>query len=249
MSSCGVFGYIIGKKTFLTNVNYDANLLWQILVREIFILMKHYGSLESLKKVFKSIKIPKKDPTEKDVEKCKFFTNYETSLNYENTLTWESLLYYCQHSYINMIESGYILNKKEKEEFGYIFLLDFNKSSVSFDFKKCDGTIKHCNTATISEIMEFEDMPINILTDILREMKEDYLVWYEKYLVIKEGLVNLEKLKQEVKKQGAVNIEEKINKSIYNLKCQQNMLYQNRRVFYNRLEALNLIEEDKEDRE
>jgi hypothetical protein len=38
-------------------VNDDADLLWQILVREIFILMKHYKSIEALKEAFLKIKV------------------------------------------------------------------------------------------------------------------------------------------------------------------------------------------------
>ena len=42
MVTKGAFGYIIGKKKRLIYVNDDADLLWQILVREIFVLMNHY---------------------------------------------------------------------------------------------------------------------------------------------------------------------------------------------------------------
>lgn len=34
MTKQGVFGYIIGRKKRLTHVEDDANLLWQLLVRE-----------------------------------------------------------------------------------------------------------------------------------------------------------------------------------------------------------------------
>ena len=42
MVTKGAFGYIIGKKKRLMTVNDDADLLWKILVREIYVLMKHY---------------------------------------------------------------------------------------------------------------------------------------------------------------------------------------------------------------
>ena len=50
MANPGVFGYIIGRKKRLMRVENDADLLWQILVREIYVLMKHYGSKELLQK-------------------------------------------------------------------------------------------------------------------------------------------------------------------------------------------------------
>ena len=46
MGTKGSFGYKIGKKIRLMRVNYDADLLWQILVREIYVLIKHYKTIE-----------------------------------------------------------------------------------------------------------------------------------------------------------------------------------------------------------
>ena len=42
MGTKGAFGYIIGRKKRLMQVKNDADLLWQVLVREIYILMKHF---------------------------------------------------------------------------------------------------------------------------------------------------------------------------------------------------------------
>ena len=55
MGTSGTFGYIIGKKKRMMYVHCDADLLWQILVREIYVLMKHYGSKEALQTAFEAI--------------------------------------------------------------------------------------------------------------------------------------------------------------------------------------------------
>ena len=56
MGTKGSFGYKIGRKIRLMHVQYDADLLWRILVREIYVLMKHYGSKEALQTEFEKIK-------------------------------------------------------------------------------------------------------------------------------------------------------------------------------------------------
>jgi hypothetical protein len=57
-------------------------------------------------------------------------------------------------------------------------------------------------------------------------------------------LDKLNKLKFEAKKQGAANIEDKVDKLIYDMDFQKKELNRNRRVFYHRLKALDLIEEE-----
>ena len=152
MGTQGVFGYIIGRKKRIIHVQYDSDLLWQILVREIYILMKHYGTKEALQTEFEKIKTTKGAPKKEDIEKYKMFKDFEN----END-DWWSLLRYCQSSFINILEAGYIIN--QKEEYGQCFMLDFNKGSVSFYGKTYDNKDELIDTATIEEIMEFEDMP------------------------------------------------------------------------------------------
>ena len=129
MVTKGAFGYIIGKKKRLIYVNDDADLLWQLLVREIYVLMKHYGSKEALQTAFENIKTTKGIPKKEDIEKYKMFTDFEIERE-----DWYSILRHCQSSFINILEAGYINN--QKEEYGLIFMLDFNKCSVSFYGKK-----------------------------------------------------------------------------------------------------------------
>ena len=123
MTTIGTFGYVIGRKKRLMHVQNDAELLWQILVREIYILIKHFGSKELLQAAFEKIKVVKSEPKQEDIEKCKMFTNLEI---FGNDYDWPKLLHYCQGSFINLLEAGFIL-KQDIDEMGYIFILDFNK--------------------------------------------------------------------------------------------------------------------------
>ena len=63
---------------------------------------------------------------------------------------------------------------------------------------------------------------------------------------IDKALFELEKLykiKQNAKAQGAANIEDKVDKLIYDMKIEEKKLHLSRRVFYNRLKDLDLLEE------
>ena len=128
----GFFGYIIGKKKRIMRVQQDADLLWQVLVRETYILIQHYKTKQQLQEAFENIKVTKSKPKPSDIEKCKIFTDFAS-----NEEGWSKYIHYCQSSYINILEAGYILN--ETNEIGYIFVLDFNKGSVIYYRKDIDG--------------------------------------------------------------------------------------------------------------
>jgi hypothetical protein len=220
------------------HVQNDSDLLWQLLVREIYVLMKYHGSKEQLEKAFEKIKTTKTSLKQEDIEKCKIFCDFD---NTDEQQTWYNLLKNCQNSFINILEAGYIVN--QKEEYGRIFILDFNKGSVSFYRKKNSKENEVICSATIEEIMEFEDMPTKTYTEIISEMKDRFTIWYDKYSKVNEELDKLNNLKQKAKSQGAVNIEDKVEKLIYDMNSQKRELNRNRRVFYHRLKALELIEE------
>ena len=237
MVTQGVFGYIIGRKKRIMYVQNDSDLLWQILVREIYILMKHYGSKELLQEAFEKIKTTKTNVKPDDIEKYKMFKDFEIQND-----DWYSLLRYCQSSYINILEAGYIVN--QKEEYGCVFMLDFNKGSVSFYNKSINCKDVLIETATIEEIMDFEDMPTKTYTEVVSEMNERFKIWYDKYSKVNEELEKLNNLKQKAKSQGATNIEDKVDKLIYDVNFQKRELNMKRRVFYHRLKSLDLVEEE-----
>jgi len=126
MGTKGSFGYKIGRKVRLMHIQFDADLLWKICVREIYILMKHYGSIEALQKAFECLNEAKNKPKPDAIEKCRPYT--DLTVSYQNTNDWYCLTRNCQHSFINILDSGYFLNNGEK--LGFVFLLDFNTKSA-----------------------------------------------------------------------------------------------------------------------
>jgi len=237
MSQSGAFGYIINKKKYMMYVEYDADLLWKLLVREIYILMKHYGSKDLLEKAFKEIKIAKYIPNADIIEKCKCYSDLS-----QTNHTWSSILKYCQSSYINIIESGYILNTKDI--YGFIFILNFDKETINYYNINLENKKKILNSVTINEIMEFDEMPKNSYIEIIQEMKERFTNYYDSLINIQKEIISLKKIKEKANKQGAVNIEEKVDILLYNMNWEEKQLNMNRRVFFHRLKALNLIDDD-----
>jgi len=236
MSTKGVFGYIIGKKKRLMKVSDDADLLWQLLTREIYILMNHYKTKDLLQEAFSQIKVKKYDDkkkfTKEEIERIKYFTDYEMN---------EANLRFCEASFINILEAGYIL--KEPEEYGYVFLLDFNKGEVRYYKKEIDGKLNDFDSATIEEIMQFEDMPQIQYDKLLSNMKTKFETFFINYTKVREELDKLYKIKNNAKAQGAANIEDKVDKLIYDMKIEEKKLHLGRRIFYNRLKDLDLLEE------
>ena len=86
-------------------------------------------------------------------------------------------------------------------------------------------------------------MPTKTYNEIVCEMQSSFADFYSKYLNINEELQNLYKLRTKAKSEGAINIEEKVNKLIYDMEWEMKKLHSRRRVFYNRLKALDLVEE------
>lgn len=239
MGTKGAFGYIIGRKKRLMQVKNDADLLWQVLVREIYVLMKHFQTKEALMNAFEKIKTTKSLPKQTDIEKFRIFTNLETQANVAKD--WPTILYYCQSSFINILEAGYMIN--DCNENGLIFIIDFNKGKVNYYSRDLNGKITNIETATLEEIMNFDDMPIKSYTEIVEEMKTSFIDFNDKYLKIEEELQKLKKLKDVAKTQNATNIEDKVNKLIDDMNWEKKKLNSNRRFFYYRLKALDLIEE------
>lgn len=68
-------------------------------------------------------------------------------------------------------------------------------------------------------------------------------MFYENITKVRTEIEKLNKLLVESKRQGAANIEEKVDKLLYEMKIEEKLNI-GRRVFYNRLKALDLIEEE-----
>ena len=199
--------------------------------------MNHYKTKEELQEAFSQINVWKTKPfKQEELERIKYYTDYTTDVN-----LIENRLRYCQSSYINLLEAGYIDN--QVEEYGNIFMLDFNKGLVRYYKKNYDGKIEEIDTATIEEIMLFEEMPTKTYTEIVTDMKERFNIYYDNLLKIEEEIKKLVHLKDNSKKQGAVNIEDKVDKLMYDMIWERRCLNAKRRVFYYRLKILDLIDE------
>lgn len=237
MGTQGSFGYKIGRKVKLMHVQYDADLLWQILVREIYILMKHFGSVDKLKEQFENLKEAKGKPKANAIEKCRMFTSVK---NNEINNDWYFLLRYCQHSFINIIESGYILNNGKDE--GIVFILDLNTNSVTLYTKENEKKITNNCEATIEEIMEFDDMPTISYTEIVAEMKTRFTDFSSKLEKINEELKKIEDILHKSKQANDHNIMSKAKNLWDDMDYERKKLVLEYRYFYHRLEALNLID-------
>lgn len=241
MGTQGTFGYIIGKKKRMMHVQYDADLLWQILVREIYVLMKHYGSKEEMQKAFEGIKTTKNKPKDSDVEKLKIFTDFTVANESESD--WYCLLRHCQNSFINILEAGYIIN--QKDEYGLVFLLDFNKGSVSYYGNNYNKTITNFDNATIEEIMEFDDMPTKTYTEIVSEMKDRFEKYEKKINMVDEEIKKINYIINKAKEMGGEqNIIQKAKVLLDDMEWQHKKIELDYRYFYHRMDALNLINHD-----
>lgn len=233
----GSFGYKIGRRLRLMYIHSDADLLWKILVREIFVLMKHYGTIEPLREAFINLKDAKGKPKPETIEKCKVYTDKSQTTN-----DWYFLLRHCQHSFINILNSDYFLNNGN-EDSGLILLLDFNTNSVIFYDKNYKKEVTIYEKATINEIMEYEDMPTKTLTEIIQEMNENFIKYNNNIEKIRIERENVESIINKVKELGSEqNIIQRANKLIDDLDTQKVKLDMSYRVFYNRLDVLNLID-------
>lgn len=234
----GVFGYTIGRKKRIMYVYHDADLLWQILVREIYVLMKHFGGKEIMQAAFEKIKTTKGKPSASDLGRCQLFADLDGAFSEE----WHALLYHCQSSYINILEAGYIVN--QKDDIGASFMLDFNKGCVIYSYKELYGKSKVIETATIEEIMGFDEMPTRSYAEIVGEMRERFADFQEKYQKIQAEVIKLSNIVAESKRQCSYNIEEKARKMLDDALFEKKQLIATRRVFYYRLKTLDLIEDD-----
>jgi hypothetical protein len=239
MVSKGTFGYIIGRKKRFAKVNDDAEFLWQILVREIYVIMKHYGSdKEVVKEAFEKIKVIKESTPIVKSEKYRQYTNLESFNDNNYIFEWQNILHFCQSSFINVLEAGCILLEKEEvgESVGYHFVFDFNNWEARFYWKK-----DLLESATLDEIMIFEEMPTKNYSEIIGDMKERFQIYYDKVNNVELELEKLYKLKTDASSQCAVNIEEKVDKLIDDMKWELKELHMSRREFYHRLNMLDLI--------
>jgi hypothetical protein len=140
------------------------------------------------------------------------------------------------------LEAGHIVN--QKDDVGASFILDFNKGVVIYSYKELHGKSKIIETATIEEIMSFDEMPTKSYTEIVDEMRERFTEFHVKYQKAQEQFVKLSNIITESRRQCSYNIEEKARKLLDDVISEKKQLVAKRRAFYYRLKALDLIESD-----
>ena len=248
MEISGSFGYKIGRKLRLMRITEHADLLWQVLVREIYVLIKHYQTIESLQLQFENLKEAKNKPKKDTIEKCEPFTeHYTINLSLQDDKysinSWDNLLRFCQMSYINVLESGYFLNNGDEK--GPTFIIDFNRKEVILYSKDSNNKIKEYNKATLNEIMEFDEMPTKTLTEIVEKMNENHCIYKIKLENIHSEQKKIQIVIEKAKELGHdQNILEKAKKIHEDLIWEEKMLKSKRRLFYHRLDELNFIEHE-----
>jgi hypothetical protein len=115
---------------------------------------------------------------------------------------------------------------------------------VRYYKKEIDGKMSDFDSAKIEEIMAFEDMPTKTYEELINNMHARFNKYYADLTKIRAELDKLYKIKQNAKAQGASNIEEKVDKLIYDMKLEEKKLHMSRRFFYNRLKDLDLLEDE-----
>ncbi len=237
MGTRGSFGYKIGKKIRLMYVQYDGDLLWNTCIRELNILLKHFGSIEELKKAFENLKEAKNKPTPEAIERCKYYTDLKVSN--QTTEDWYCLTRNCQHSFINILDSGYFLNNGEKS--GLVLLVDFNTNTVTFSNSYKDEYIE-LEKITIDEIIKLDNMPNISFEEILIGMKSQCDKYKEKLNVIEKIIVEIKSFIQNKEINLNLDTIQKAKSLIDCAEFEYRMLEIEYRYFNHRLSVLGLIE-------
>lgn len=241
----GSFGYKIGKKVRLMKVNEDANLMWRIAVRELYVLLRHYETVPALREAFASIKVIQdrsKSPSKEVVARCVLFTKREMDLGEEKD--WSSITRYCQQSFINVLEAGVMLNDGVKTR-GLILLFDLNTETVRWYDVDEKGNETEYDRATVAEILEFADMPTKTYTEIVSEMKQRYERYTENIQQVEEELGKIQLIID--KAMHEQNIIQKARALMDDMRWERIRLDREYRFFYHRLDALNLIDHSDSD--
>ena len=142
------------------------------------------------------------------------------------------------------MESGYFLNNGHQNS-SLVFILDFNTNSVRFYGVDWNKKETEYEKATIDEIMEFEEMPTKTYIEIVSEMRERFEN-YDKQ--VKEVDLEIERINNIIKKArelgGDENVLTKAKKLLEDMEFEKRKLEMKYRVFYHRLDALNLIDHE-----
>ena len=126
-----------------------------------------------------------------------------------------------------------------------MLLLDFNTNSVRFYGVDYEKKTTEYDKATIEEIMEFEDMPTKTYTEIVKEMRERFYEYDNSLNKIYSEIEKINNIFKKARELGSdQNIISKARKLLDDLEWRKKGLNKSYRFFYNRLLALDLIENE-----
>ena len=193
MGTKGVFGYILNGKKYLIHVQFDADMLWKILTKEILIIKKHYKTSKNIANAFKKIIIGTGIPTSKIIKQCEYFT--ELNVSTKSTSDWYCLLRKCQSSYINLLEAGYILN--QTDEYGYVFIWNLDTDNVEFYTVSNRYEKEPIYITNINSLENIISVPKQTYSEIVNKIKHQYNVKINKISELKN---NIEKINNIIEK-------------------------------------------------
>lgn len=153
------------------HVNSNSELLWKQLTREIYVLLRHYGSSDELRKAFSNLYHPEGPPSSFARERCKYYSDLDSSKQSYND--WYCLMKYCQGSFINILDSGYFLDNGN--EAGLIFMLDLDKEIIYFYYQS-ETYSEIIDETSLDELMTWADMPQCSLEKLVLQFKESRFV-------------------------------------------------------------------------
>jgi len=136
MTTKGTIKIIAGFKEFKTYNSWDSApcSLGIDLVKQLQFLLSFY-SLDKLKHIFSSLKsVSDSPPTVIDIYKLKNYTDLSVSL--QSHTDWYCLLRECQGDLEKILDSGYILETKDDQEYNYVI----NLNDYTFSIKELNKT-------------------------------------------------------------------------------------------------------------
>jgi hypothetical protein len=106
-----------------------------------------------------------------------------------------------------------------------------------------DYTAEEIASASLEEILEFDNMPDKCLQEITAEMNFEFNEYFNMLNNIRKDAEKIRSVILNAKQQGAINIQDKAETLLSENLWEEKKITAGRRVFYKRLKALDLIEE------
>ena len=189
MGTYGFYEYIIDSKKYTAYTQFDADTMWSILSRQIYVLLKHYGSVELLKNAFKQIKIIDNttQPTQTEINELIIY--YDPQVGTQRKNDWYCLLRKTQMNLILTLNSGYMLFEKYIPDV-FLFTIDFDNNKLSFQYS---GEKKEeCNIEDV--FTNITNPPTITYDEYIAEFKTQSMMHIKNHELISNINLNLKQL-------------------------------------------------------